>query len=348
MIDTLNRYYKAWENKDIKAMKKVLHPQLFGIRTYLETVYFDCSEIIGDVLYSPIVNVKLIVQEQIARVVKYTLVIKDTRGSYDVVAKAIIKDKKIYKIYEEIKKDTTRLRCECMYDGSSYSGYQKQVREKTIQQTLEEAFVEALHLKEPPIIHASGRTDKGVHAMKQVFHTDINTQIPIDKMQLILNNHLPDSIYITSCKEVDQTFHSRYDIVSKEYRYSINTISYNPIQRHYEWFVPHLDLAKFKKALQEVVGTHDFQSFTKSTDKSTVRTIEKITYIEDENHLYVHITGSGFLRYMARYIIGAAVQISQGKLPYTMKELLVKKDPALLQEMAPASGLYLYDVTYVY
>ena len=52
------------------------------------------------------------------------------------------------------------------------------------------------------------------------------------------------------------------------------------------------------------------------------------------------------MRYMVRYIVGASVQITQGKILYSMKELIALKDHTIIKEMAPACGLYLYHVTY--
>jgi len=346
MMNVVKRYYHAWETQDGKTLKKVLHPSIFGIRTYTEDLYFSVEEVLKDFEFTTIQKIVIEDMVELGNSVQYSLHITDGKGSYDVLAKAVVLDSKIYKVYEEIKKDSKRIQCVCMYDGSLYNGFQKQVHEQTIQQTLEDTIKEALRLDCPPSIHASGRTDKGVHAIEQVFHMDIFTQIPIDKMKDILNNYLPDSIYITSCVEVNQTVHSRYDIITKEYMYKINTGSYNPIQRNYEWFVEGLDLVKLEQTLQQIKGTHDFQSFTKYSTKSTIRTIKNVECKIENNHVYIHITGTGFLRYMVRYIIMAAVQITQGKLPYTMTELLALKDQTILKEMAPACGLYLFHVAY--
>jgi tRNA pseudouridine38-40 synthase len=163
---------------------------------------------------------------------------------------------------------------------------------------------------------------------------------------MILNTYLPDSIYIKSTEEVDCTFHSRYDVKEKEYMYKINTIQYDPIQRNYEWFVPNLDIEKLNMDLQEIVGTHDFTSFTKTTTKSTIRTIHNVSIKVENNYLYIHIKGSGFMRYMVRNIVGVLVAINKGKLKYSIKELIEKKDVNTLNDKAPASGLYLYNVKY--
>ena len=59
------------------------------------------------------------------------------------------------------------------YEGTNYSGFQKQSNAITVQDCLLNAFNEIID--HPIDMNISGRTDKGVHALGQVF--DINTNI---------------------------------------------------------------------------------------------------------------------------------------------------------------------------
>ncbi len=343
MINLIKKYYQAWETKDINLLKEVVHSSIYGVRTYQEDKLFTNDELYTTFNNSTINKVEVIKTDIIEDAVKLLLTI----NNQSVAAKIKIKDNKIYKVYEEIPNSARRIKCVCAYDGSSYSGYQKQQNASSIQETIETAITKAFKLDNQVRIHSSGRTDKGVHAINQVFHFDLDTQIKIDKIPMILNSYLPSSILIKSCDDVDHTFHSRYDVKEKEYIYKININEYNPIQRNYEWFIKDFDLHKFNEQLNKIVGEHDFTSFTKANkNHSNIRTIFK-TYTDVQgNYVYVHIKGNGFLRYMVRNIVGAIIAINQGKLNYSITELLELKDVNLIKDKAPANGLYLYDVKY--
>jgi len=338
----IKELYTAWEQHDQETIETLLSTNLYGVRLYTEDVFYTRKDVVDFLLKTPI-KINQVTAYQEGNIIYFEVTYKD--GTHT-TGKATIKDNAILKLYETIYTDQTRIKVLCSYDGSAYNGYQKQPSGTTIQDTLEVAIQKALSLKERPTIHASGRTDKGVHAHHQVFHTDITSLIPVGKMKDIFNTYLKDDIHILSVEQVEQTFHSRYDVVSKTYQYVINTKRYNPIQRNYEWYIEDLDITAFKGILQEVVGTHDFHSFTTSVEKDTVRTIYDISIRQDNEHLRVFITGNGFLRYMVRYIIMAAVLIAKQKLPYTMNDLFTSKDVGILKEMAPAPGLYLEHVSY--
>lgn len=341
MINVIKQYYTAWENDNIALLKSVVTTPIFGVRNYLEDRLFTNEELYNNFINNNITNVVINSYKTDQDIVKLDLTINDV----PVAARIVIKDHKIYKVYEIIKTDMRRFKCVCSYDGSSFSGYQKQLNATSIQEEIETAIQKAF--KQDNIsIHSSGRTDKGVHAVNQVFHFDMKSSIEIDRIKMILNTYLPDSIYIKSTTEVDCTFHSRYDVKEKEYMYKINILNYDPIQRNYEWFVPDLNVEKLLSDLQEIIGTHDFTSFTKSTTKSTTRTIHDVYVKQDDTYLYIHIKGSGFMRYMVRNIVGVLVAINKGKLKYSMKELIAMKDVTTLNDKAPAGGLYLFNVNY--
>jgi tRNA pseudouridine38-40 synthase len=338
----VNAFYIAWCNQDIETIQSLIDDSLFGIRTYKEIVLFSKQDLLDYIKKNPIKQVQFKDITETPNGWLYELEI----DGVDVSAKMRINNQTISKLYETKKTDSTRIRFVCSYDGSAFYGYQKQQNQRTIQGTIERALQEALSLDSTPSIHSSGRTDKGVHANMQVFHTDVNTVIPIDKVPGLLNSYLPDSIFIKEASIVPQTFHSRYDIIEKEYLYVINHKEYNPIQRQYEWFVPHVNGYLLEKELKTIIGTHDFQSFTKTTTDSTIRTITDVQITNSPSHIYIHIKGHGFLRYMVRYIVGAAVAISTGSVYFTMTDLLAQKDVSVLKDMAPPNGLYLHSVKY--
>ena len=117
------------------------------------------------------------------------------------------------------------------YDGSSYSGFQTQKGLETVQEKMEEALKIVNNNQKTPII-ATGRTDKGVHALCQYGHANIDVNITEKKLKRALNSNLPDDIHVISTQIVDKDFHARYNVKEKEYQYKINVGEYNPLQRN--------------------------------------------------------------------------------------------------------------------
>lgn len=340
MIELIYAYYKTWETKNLDMLERLLHRDFYGIRNLYEDLFFCFDEMkerfsdidiksfkINSYTYNnDLYNIELTINEK------------------PVLAKITIKDKRIYKVYEIIKTDKRRFKCICAYDGSCFNGYQKQNNVETIQGTIESAL--STIFKEEITIHSSGRTDKGVHARNQTFHFDIESSIQPDNVKKVLNSYLPNSIYIKQVEEVDLTFHSRYDVKVKTYQYIISLKEFDPMRRHMEWVQSDLNIDTLQKELTSIIGTHDFTSFTKTTNQNTVRTIYEATVEVADDLIYITISGNGFLRYMVRNIIGALISINKGKLQYSIKELLEQKDVSLIKDIAPANGLYLYDVKY--
>lgn len=238
------------------------------------------------------------------------------------------------------------------YDGSKYSGYQKQPRLKTVQGEIEKALKQISGGK-PITISASGRTDAGVHAYNQRAHFDMENNIPCSKIKQALNSLIPDSIYIKGVYEVEETFHARFNVKAKEYIYKINMGTYNPIEKDYVFqYNKKLDISEMERALKYLEGTHDFRSFVKIDEERDdyVRTIVQTALIRDAknvNQITISVLGTGFMRYMVRNIVGMLIEIGEGK--YKSEEIidiLKAKDRTKAGICAPACGLYLKDVYY--
>jgi tRNA pseudouridine38-40 synthase len=335
----IKEYYQALKENDKETLKQLLHPSLYGVRVYNESTYYDRVSFLNDLEKFEYQNVVVnnILNEN-------HLVVEGTLNNQEFITKVKVKDNLIYKVFETIKTNCRRIRCTISYDGSLYSGYQKQINSNSVQGTFEYAMKKAL--KQDISIHSSGRTDKGVHAINQVIHFDIKMKMPLYNLRSLLNTYLPDSIYIKEINEENETFHSRYDVVEKTYCYKMNLKEYSPIQRNYEWFVPSLPIDKYKETMKQILGTHDFTSFTKTANKNKIRTIYNVQIEQKDDILYTYVTGNGFLRYMVRNIIGVAVKIANNVESYSMEELLEKKDVTLVKDKAPSNGLYLYNVKY--
>jgi len=235
------------------------------------------------------------------------------------------------------------------YDGTNYNGYQKQPDLITIQSVIEEALTK-INSNKNVSIHASGRTDSGVHALNQKAHFDLDTNIDTSKIKYSLNSLLPKDIYIKDINEVNNDFHARFDVVKKEYIYKINRGEYNPIDVNYIYqYNNSLDIEKIKRALSLLEGEHDFSSFTKMVDEKEtyVRTIYTTDITIDDNIITIKFVGNGFLRYMVRNMVGLLIEIgSNKKEPEEVLRLFEVKDRKEAGITAPPNGLYLKNVYY--
>lgn len=235
------------------------------------------------------------------------------------------------------------------YDGTYYSGFQKQKGLNTIQGKMEEALTK-INNGNYTTITATGRTDKGVHAICQYGHADIDVEINEKKLKRALNSNLPADIHVIETKEVPQNFHARYFVKSKTYKYIINTGEYNPLERNYVFQYNHqLNTDNMKQGLEYFKGTHDFRAFvTDNKNKDNcVRTIESATLQEDGKKIIITFTGNGFLRYQVRNMIGILIKIGENKLnPQELSNIIASADRTKAGKTAPSEGLYLLDIKY--
>lgn len=243
-----------------------------------------------------------------------------------------------------------RIKCELMYDGSRFSGYQSQPKDRTVQQELERALWR-IHKKTSIKTHASGRTDAGVHAMGQVVHFDTPIMMPAERWARALNGELPNDISVKQTEEVPDTFHARYSVSGKEYRYCLyRTLYRDPFRRVHAHHYPYaLDIERMKEAAAHLIGEHDFTSFcsTKSDKENKVRTVTNISFLEQGDDVEIHFAGSGFLYNMVRIMVGTLLKVGSGRLePGDVAAILKAKDRNRAAQTAPAEGLYLWRVYY--
>lgn len=243
-----------------------------------------------------------------------------------------------------------RIKCIIAYDGTLFNGYQVQPNQRTVQTDIENVLTR-MHKGKPIRIHASGRTDTGVHAVGQVIHFDSEFTLEAEQWKRALNAQLPKDIYIKSVELVEPDFHARFDVVQKEYRYVIwNEKDENVFSRSQHYFFPfELNIEKMQEALQLLMGTHDFSSFCASnTDvKDKVRTIYKGTITKENNGIVIALVGNGFLYNMVRIIVGTLIEIGQGKREIlSLKNALNARDRSTAGKTAPANGLFLWKVDY--
>lgn len=242
-----------------------------------------------------------------------------------------------------------RVRMILEYDGTAYVGWQTQLNGIAVQQLLEEAL--ATVTGERVLLHASGRTDSGVHALAQVAHFDTQARMPADKYALALNALLPQDIRVRHSEEAPADFHARFSAQSKWYRYTL----YHG--QHARAFLRHTALHThgglrqelLHAAAAEILGQHDFRAFMASGSKiqQTTRTIYRSAWSQADAFLYYDIEGSGFLYNMVRILVGTMLDISKGILPpNAVQRALESGSRADAGATAPAKGLMLMGVRY--
>lgn len=242
-----------------------------------------------------------------------------------------------------------KIAMEVSYDGSNYSGFQRQQNARAIQNELEHALTQLTG--ESITVHGSGRTDAGVHALGQIVHFKTTCPIPINKWALALKNYLPEDIIIRRAVTVADDFHVRYDAIGKYYRYTIDrgTVP-NVFQRHFSYHYSHpLDIVRIHHAIPQLIGTHDFSAFcaSRTSIENKVRTVHAIDIIEMGDMLHLDFRGNGFLYHMVRILVGTLIRVGNGRLePQQLTDILVSKDRHRAGPTAPAHGLTLMEVLY--
>lgn len=251
------------------------------------------------------------------------------------------------------EQQSNRVKCIVAYDGTNYHGFQSQPKEPSIQEEIEKALAR-IH-KSPITVFGSGRTDAGVHARGQVIHFDSPLQMEPSAWNRALNTYLPADIRIRSTEQVPPDFHARYDVVKKEYRYQIyHSRIPDPSRRLYWLQVRYaIDIERMKEAANLFLGEHDFTAFTsgKSKVRSKVRTIYRLELeqnsVAEGEELTLICEGNGFLYNMVRIMAGTILDVGRGKRTLEhVQRALQEKDRAQAGILAPAHGLYLWQVDY--
>ena len=239
-----------------------------------------------------------------------------------------------------------RIRIDLAYDGGGFHGWQVQPGLPTIQGILEE-IVSGMEGK-PVHVAGSGRTDAGVHALRQVAAFTISNPIPLLNLRRAVNRLLPPAIRVLSAEEVHADFHPRFDAKSKTYEYRIQRAE---VCSPFEWpYVHHYPYPLREEPMIQLAavfeGEHDFTAFAASDvhdaeGKSKVRTVFRSVLERRPEQLVYRIRGSGFLKHMVRNIVGTLIAAGRGNIEDT--SVLPQRCGAT----APAKGLFLVEVEYL-
>ena len=234
------------------------------------------------------------------------------------------------------------------YSGARYSGWQIQKNARTVQGQIDQAIREATRRREFEL-YGAGRTDAGVHALAQVAHLELYTDLSAATLRARINDALPADIHIRQIDKVPHRFHARHDAVSRSYLYQIarrKTAFFKP----YVWWIKDaLDVRRMREAAASFVGMKNFESFTADEpgEKSTKVLIDGLEIADEDALLLVRIQGSHFLWRMVRRIVGVLAAVGRGELTVDRAAgFLGERSDVPATLTAPASGLFLEGVYY--
>lgn len=244
---------------------------------------------------------------------------------------------------------TRNVRAQIAYDGSLFFGWQRQDGFPSVQQAIEESL-EAL-LGDAVTVYGAGRTDTGVHALRQVANFHVDTRLDDDRLRHALNAHLPKGVVLRRLETCRDDFHARFDARSKRYLYIVATSRFRPpIGEHLAHWVNYpLDLAAMRRAAGELVGRHDFRAFGNagSERKTTVRELTGMRVVARRESLAFVVQADGFLYKMVRTIVGTLLDVGRGhREPDSLRLALASGERTDAGPTAPASGLFLLSVRY--
>ena len=236
------------------------------------------------------------------------------------------------------------------YDGTNYSGWQRQKNATTVQEIIERALLKITN----QVIRtfAAGRTDAGVHASGQVVHFDIDYIIPGNSYSDVLNSLLPSTIRILESVEVEDNWHSCYSAVYRHYRYVINNSKFpNLFINNWSWhrYQKVLDEVLMSNAIKTMEGEHDFFAFQKSGSnrKTSITKIKNTDIRRVEDLILIDIKATGFLYGMVRLMVGQLVLVGEKKIsPEIFLDRWVNKKKNEVKESAPAKGLCFVNAVY--
>ncbi len=235
------------------------------------------------------------------------------------------------------------------YDGTAYSGWQRQRSGVGIQQRVEDAV--AAVADERVEVVCAGRTDAGVHASGQVAHFDTSAERSERGWLLGVNSNLPDDINLTWVRPVADDFHARFSATARSYRYRIlNRLVRSALERHRAWWVHQsLDADAMHEAAQALIGEHDFSAFRAAGCQASTarREVTAISVVRNGDWLTLDVTANAFLQHMVRNITGTLVRIGAGEEPVAWAgDVLAGRDRTRGGIAAPPHGLTLVRVTY--
>ncbi len=246
----------------------------------------------------------------------------------------------------------TRYKMIIEYDGTNLVGWQKQQEGDSVQSLLETALYNFSHQKID--IFAAGRTDAGVHALAQVVHFDLNTNMELFRMREAFNAHLRDMrapVAVLDIIPVDDNFHARFSAKGRGYIYRIlNRRAHTVLLENRVWHVGFpLDVKKMRQGAKYLLGHHDFSAFRGAGCQalSPVKTLDKLDIKVNGDEIDFIVEARSFLYHQVRNMVGTLKMVGDNHLkPEDIKTILESHRRAEAGVTAPACGLYLSKIVY--
>lgn len=235
------------------------------------------------------------------------------------------------------------------YDGSGFPGWQTQAAGNAVQDRVEASLsILAGHAVSTV---CAGRTDAGVHALRQVIHFDSDARRPLNAWVRGGNARLPDTVSIQWARRVPADFHARFGARSRTYRYLIRCAQApHPLWRDRAgWVFRPLDPALMAEAAAHLVGRHDFSAFRSAQCQAAtpVRTLSRLDVLQRGDFVELTVCANAFLHHMVRNLVGALVHVgTRRQPPVWVAEVLAARRRALAAPTFSPAGLYLAGVDY--
>jgi tRNA pseudouridine38-40 synthase len=257
-----------------------------------------------------------------------------------------------------------RLRIDLAYDGAPFSGFARQPDRTTVQGTLEGALSRCLG--QPVRTTCAGRTDRGVHALAQVVHLDVDPVPPAAQRSLAdvlagevvgaelrrrLDRLVGPCITVWQVTRVPADFDARFSATARHYRYRLaDAETLPPLDRFDRWHVAvPLAIGRMRTAVRALIGEHDFAAFCRAVPgRTTVRRLDQVTISRPApGEVHVALRGNAFCHNQVRAIVGCLVEVGRGRWePDRVGQVLASRDRAQLARVAPPEGLTLERVGY--
>jgi tRNA pseudouridine38-40 synthase len=234
------------------------------------------------------------------------------------------------------------------YDGTEFSGFQRQSETRTVQKVIESALRE-LNWAEETIFFA-GRTDSGVHASGQVVSFSLEWKHSDETLISALNARFPSDVSGLSISKVEAEFHPRYDASSRSYSYNLYHLpEKQPLLDRYAWRVwPALSGDLLENAAQQFIGEYDFSAFGRAMKpgSSTIRRVLESHWTQTDGGWHYTIRANAFLYHMVRRLVYLQVQTARGRVTIADLNEALTTGKKLNPGLAPANGLVLTNVQY--
>lgn len=235
------------------------------------------------------------------------------------------------------------------YNGASFSGWQRQTNQPSVQQSLEAVLSQIADT--PILVHAAGRTDSGVHATNQVVHFDLPHERPMRAWLQGANSMLPSTVAVQWASVVDPQFHARFSATERRYQFLYcDAATKAPGLAEQCWVNRNsLHADDMHRAAQTLLGEHDFTSFRGAGCQAPTayRRVHRISVQRYGDLVVLDIAANAFLLHMVRNIAGALRRVGSSEQPTEwLGQLLQQRDRRLLGPTAPPQGLYLVAVRY--